>query len=77
MFALDIPDDDMPEYNPGGDDFGEGDKDDDLGGADAIQALSKVEKILDEKAKIKVLKGYTCKKTLLKSLSNKNYMMHM
>ncbi|KAK2573475.1 DNA polymerase alpha catalytic subunit [Acropora cervicornis] len=51
----DIPDDDMPEYNPEGDDFGGGDDDDDdLGGADAIQALSKAEKILDEKAKIEV-----------------------
>lgn len=58
---LDIPDDDMPEYNPGGDDFGGGDDDDDddLRGADVIQALSKAEKILDEKAKIEVLKGYT------------------
>ena len=58
---LDIPDDDMPEYKPGGDDFdgGDDDDDDDLGGAEAIQALSKAEKILDEKAKIKVLKGYT------------------
>lgn len=55
---LDIPDDDMPEYDPGGDDFGGGD-DDDLGGADVIQALSKAEKILDQKAKIEVLKGYT------------------
>ena len=52
---LDIPDDDMPEYNPGGDDFGGGDDDDDLGGADAIQALSKAEKILDKKVKIEVL----------------------
>lgn len=57
---LDIPDDDMPEYNPGGDDFGGGDDndDDDLGGADAIQALSKAEKVLDEKVKREVLKGY-------------------
>ncbi|XP_044179976.1 DNA polymerase alpha catalytic subunit-like isoform X2 [Acropora millepora] len=52
----DIPDDDMPEYNPGDDDFGGGDDndDDDLGGADAIQALSKAEKVLDEKVKREV-----------------------
>lgn len=57
---LDIPDDDMPEYNPGGDDFGGGDDNDDydLGDADAIQALSKAEKVLDEKVKREVLKGY-------------------
>ena len=50
----------MPEYNPGGDDFGGGydNDDDDLGGADAIQALSKAEKVLDEKVKREVLKGY-------------------
>ena len=50
----------MPEYNPGGDDFGGGDDNDDydLGDADAIQALSKAEKVLDEKVKREVLKGY-------------------
>jgi len=46
----DVPDD-MPEYDAGCDDFGD---DDDLGDAEAIQALSNAEKDHDEKPQIKV-----------------------
>ena len=55
-FLLDVPAayEDMPEYDVGGNDFGD-DDDDDLGDAEAIQALSNAEKSHDEKPQIKVL----------------------
>ena len=45
-----VPTDDMPEYDVGCD-FGD---DDDLGDAEAIQALSNAENSQDEKPQIKV-----------------------
>lgn len=54
MFCKSLPGipEDMPQYDAGCDDFGD---DDDLGDAEAIQALSNAEKSHEEKPDIKVL----------------------